>query len=276
MKKHKVDKRVYQSQAIKVREKTAFFAYFIDLFQFNTNNGDIIPFVIRRPNIIELFFNQSEVSKTRARRIWKSKIEPYLKQKRSKQLQDIHGDKSPIENELIYFVDHEKADKSIYDFIQECSTAVVFAYAGLEAASNRLIPDNFKDAKYKSKIDVERYADLSYKLKKIIPNVYSIQNPANQGFWNDFIKLEKARHSIIHSKSGDNYASLDDIVTLQSSVIAIINTRIFQSARTCFSFLADQLINNKLFREHHKLPFDIKYKKEVLDNFLQLLYGKPS
>jgi hypothetical protein len=102
--------------------------------------------------------------------------------------------------------------EEVFDYIEKMSAAVIFAYAALEAFANELIPDEYVHQKERRdrtgtrairKDEVEREVSLDEKLHAILPVILHKASPKGSITWQKYGKLQKARHRIIHLKSGD-------------------------------------------------------------------------
>ncbi len=100
--------------------------------------------------------------------------------------------------------------KIIYNYIEEIQTAIVFGYTALEAFSNLSIPEKYVyTAKPNSKgiveafdkMAIERWTQLKTKLSEILPEIYKTGDIKKEKLWNNFMKLEETRNSIIHQKT---------------------------------------------------------------------------
>ena len=98
----------------------------------------------------------------------------------------------------------------VCDYIELIETTIVFSYTSIEAFANISIPTdyqyNFKNPKTEKeevydKGAIERWIPLKEKLSILLPDIYNVKKPTQKKWWNDFIKLERHRHDIIHQKS---------------------------------------------------------------------------
>lgn len=156
--------------------------------------------------------------------------------------------------------------KEICDYIEMVETSIVFSYTAIEAFANISIPNGYEyKSKTKKGIDeiydkesIERWITLKEKISNILPSIYNVKKPTQKKWWNEFIKLENYRHSIIHQKSIDstdfykNYFS-DDIF------------RICNTAETIIKYFYDETAKQN--RTHIMWPWLKKEKSEFPISF---------
>lgn len=101
----------------------------------------------------------------------------------------------------------------VCDYIELIETTIVFSYSAIEAFANISIPNDYKyycknrkngNEEIYDKVAIERWITLREKLSILLPNIFGVKKPTQRKWWNDFIKLEKYRHDIIHQKSIDS------------------------------------------------------------------------
>jgi hypothetical protein len=101
----------------------------------------------------------------------------------------------------------------ICDYIELLETTIVFSYTAIEAFANISIPFDYKynfinpktrKEEIYDKVTIERWISLKDKLSILLPDIFNVKKPTRKKWWNDFIKLEKSRHDIIHQKTIDS------------------------------------------------------------------------
>ena len=98
---------------------------------------------------------------------------------------------------------------TIYDYLEEIQTSIVFSYKSLESFCNESIPDEYVYKKtnnkgiveHYSKERIERWIPTSEKLSDILPEIFKCDSPTKEEYWSYFKNLERLRNEIIHSKS---------------------------------------------------------------------------
>jgi len=143
------------------------------------------------PNDVALYSSLSIKSLIRAQKFLEFKI-PNLKKYQSD-----------------HFIRSEIELKEFYDYFEDVISAIIFAYTSLEAFSNICIPRNYKiteiDKKTSqsityNKTDIESKFSLQKKYKLVLKETLNTSSPTKEKWWSNFIKLEKLRHEIIHTK----------------------------------------------------------------------------
>lgn len=105
-----------------------------------------------------------------------------------------------------------------YDYLENVQAAIIFAYKAVESFCNATIPDSYvykkttnKSTEHYSKEQIERWIATSEKVSAILPLILECPPPQSQGFWSDFKNLERLRNEIIHSKSSNTNAILEEL-----------------------------------------------------------------
>jgi hypothetical protein len=104
---------------------------------------------------------------------------------------------------------------ALYDYLEQCMTAVTFSFQALEAYCNETISDKltgtFALSRDKgrrrlelSADELERVASTEEKLGVILPDLLGIPNPKGRRVWQDFVALKEARDATMHIKSRDS------------------------------------------------------------------------
>lgn len=267
----KREKRYFQPYTIKnVRNsgKEAHFAQGIALFAWKKDSE--LPFIIQRPNITEMYFSIARRHNRKAGLLWNRKIVDNIKKKTDSRLQDIYGLKDPILGKGFYCLQLEHGNSIMYDFIEHLLVSIVFSYSAVEAFANRLIPSNYSELG-KTKDEIEKKEQLTYKLKVIIPKYYTIESPARQQFWHRLTELEKIRNDIIHCKSGMDFHGKKEITLLERVVIGGINQKVVEAARECVEYFVKKLKNNPKYLDHHKLPTRYRFHQNIVSNFMEIV-----
>ncbi|MBP1088149.1 MULTISPECIES: hypothetical protein [Pseudomonas] len=105
-----------------------------------------------------------------------------------------------------------------YDYLECIQTAIIFAYKAVESFCNAGIPDSYtykkstnKSTEYYNKEQIERWISTSDKVSSILPVILKCPPPQSEVFWSDFKSLERLRNEIIHSKSSNTDAILEEL-----------------------------------------------------------------
>ncbi|MBD8828550.1 hypothetical protein [Pseudomonas sp. CFBP 13602] len=112
-------------------------------------------------------------------------------------------------------------DKNVglaYDYLESIQTAIIFAYKAVESFCNATIPDSYvykkttsKSTDHYNKEQIERWIATSEKVSAILPSILKCPPPQSQSFWSNFKNLERLRNEIIHSKSSNTNAILEEL-----------------------------------------------------------------
>ena len=133
----------------------------------------------------------------------------------------------------------DKESKGIlYDYFEEISTSIIFAYISVESMANAAIPESFQYntknergiAEVWSKQNIERWMSTSEKITAILPLILSTTDIKQEKFWCHFKELEKLRNEIVHQKTRQEGFELNtDIYSelLNSSVFAKIKSALY-------------------------------------------------
>lgn len=105
-----------------------------------------------------------------------------------------------------------------YDYLENIQTAIIFAYKAVESFCNAGIPDSYiyikstsKSTEHYNKEQIERWISTSEKVSSILPPILKCPPPQSEAFWSDFKSLERLRNEIIHSKSSNTDAILEEL-----------------------------------------------------------------
>ncbi len=105
-----------------------------------------------------------------------------------------------------------------YDYLESIQTAIIFAYKAVESFCNAAIPDSHvyikstnKSTEHYSKEQIERWISTSEKVSSILPPILKCPPPQSENFWSDFKSLERLRNEIVHSKSSNTDAILEEL-----------------------------------------------------------------
>lgn len=102
----------------------------------------------------------------------------------------------------------------LFDYFESCMISVTFSFQALETFCNWEIADKVKGAltvrrdKGEETIvadEIERKLSTEEKLHLILPNLLGKDSPKGKKVWENFKKLKRARDSIVHIKSIDQY-----------------------------------------------------------------------
>lgn len=104
-----------------------------------------------------------------------------------------------------------KRTQLVYKYIELAQTSIVFSFTAVETFLNQSIPDSYiyteieskKTIQY-NKEQIEKWIPWKTKIKKIIPEIYKIENIHNEPFWNNLIQLAEIRNDIIHQKTSND------------------------------------------------------------------------
>lgn len=135
----------------------------------------------------------------------------------------------------------ENKDKSLlYEYFEEITTSIIFAYIAVEAFTNAAIPEDFQyerfnDKKVKeilSKENIERWLTTSQKISDILPIILKTNEIKKEDFWQQFKALEKLRNDIIHQKTIENGTSLNSEI-----YVDLLNPEVFQKIKSAISVI---------------------------------------
>lgn len=105
-----------------------------------------------------------------------------------------------------------------YDYLESIQVATIFAYKAVESFCNAVIPDTYtykkttsRSTEHYSKEQIERWISTSEKVASILPPILKCSPPQSENFWSDFKSLERLRNEIIHSKSSNTDAILEEL-----------------------------------------------------------------
>lgn len=135
----------------------------------------------------------------------------------------------------------ENKDKSLlYEYFEEITTSIIFAYIAVEAFTNAAIPEDFQyeklnDKKVKeiwSKENIERWLTTSQKVSEILPIILKTNDIKKEDFWQQFKALEKLRNDIIHQKTIENGTTLNS-----EMYVDLLNSEVFQKIKSAISVI---------------------------------------
>jgi len=131
----------------------------------------------------------------------------------------------------------------LYDYFEQCMISITFSYQALETNCNWEIsvsekltfPLSLKRYKgeeiFNTAEELERRLSTEEKLHLILPKIRDIDSPKGKGVWANYKKLKRARDSIVHIKSKDQYpnSGIDKDVDNESLYFMLLNqdTRFF-------------------------------------------------
>lgn len=105
-----------------------------------------------------------------------------------------------------------------YDYLESIQAAIIFSYKAVESFCNAAIPDSYiykkstsKSTEHYNKEQIERWVSTSEKVSSILPPILKCSPPQSESFWSDFKSLERLRNEIIHSKSSNTDAILEEL-----------------------------------------------------------------
>ncbi len=113
----------------------------------------------------------------------------------------LHPFKNPISSSNEY-----ELSTKVYDYLEQISATVIFAFSALEAFANEALPDKFThEAKKRSGIfvafqkdSIERHISLDEKLGDVLPKALGRPSPKGSQIWSDYIVLRRLRDRLIH------------------------------------------------------------------------------
>jgi hypothetical protein len=102
----------------------------------------------------------------------------------------------------------------LFDFFEDCSAHVIFAFTAIEAFANEVVPVDYVyecerngQAKRLPKAEIERSVSLDEKLDLVIPAALGTPSPKGKVAWQRFQKVKRMRNRLIHLKTVDRSAS---------------------------------------------------------------------
>lgn len=105
----------------------------------------------------------------------------------------------------------------LYDFFEQCMISITFSFQALETLCNWdisvsdkisfpfLLKRGKEEESFNSIEELERHLTTEEKLNLILPKILGIESPKGKGVWANYKKLKRARDSIVHIKSKDQY-----------------------------------------------------------------------
>lgn len=256
----KLDKRIpfndYRMLAPRIwsppeNEKYEFLLREIDTINFDKS----VEFDYFAPNLVSIQISIANQSIKKAAKVYN---------RLSKHLKNNKDTNNTLTKNLI------KRTKLAYKYIELIQTSIVFSFNAIETFLNQSIPDDYiyieKDSKKTShynKEQIERFLDWKIKIKKIVPDLYKINNITNQSFWSNLILLSDIRNNIIHQKSSKNTEIFEELFS--KNIISI-----------CFSandFLI--YIYNEVQKDIDNMPLNIMdFPMIDIDNSTPILFKK--
>src|SRR5258706_701081 len=124
----------------------------------------------------------------------------------------------PFRNSVSSTNEYELSTK-VYDYLEQISAAVIFAFSALEAFANEAVPGEFThETKKRSGIfvvfqkdSIERHISLDEKLGDVLPKALNKPSPRGSQIWSDYVLLRRLRDRLIHLKSKDRrHTNVDD------------------------------------------------------------------
>ncbi len=111
----------------------------------------------------------------------------------------------------------------ILNYYEEKISSIIFSYTAFEAFLNLSIPEDYEYIKKSNKnteifnhSQIERYISTREKFKKIIPEIYKINNISNQSFYSKIIEIENLRDKLIHFKKENQNELYLDLLNLKN------------------------------------------------------------
>lgn len=101
------------------------------------------------------------------------------------------------------------------DLVEQLTLSVFAAYTSLECFANEWVPERATYPKKNrigatttlGKEEIERQLSLKVKLDTVLPAAFQIESPKGKSIWEAFVKLESARHRVVHMKQADRESS---------------------------------------------------------------------
>lgn len=128
-----------------------------------------------------------------------------------------------------------KNTHNIINYYEEKISSIIFSYTAFEAFLNFSIPEDYnykrkgnKNTEIYNHSQIERYISTREKFKKIIPEIYKINNISTQPFYSKIIEIENLRDKLIHFKKENQNELYLDLLNLKNCnhanyVISFIN-----------------------------------------------------
>lgn len=209
-----LDKRI--QQPIQIRDKKNNLTFLLSDTQNIKIGKKTISF--HTPNNISICLNKAFNDLLLANKIYKDVIKVKLNEHTSQSAIDFKG------NDLI----------KLFDYFELMESGVIFTYTAVESFINVSIPKDYiytckgKKAGISeqwNKNSIERWMSTKDKLKKVLPKVFNIDATeiTNSPWWNNFLKLQEIRDTIIHQKE-DTFQSPNNKILaslLQSNIYDI-------------------------------------------------------
>jgi hypothetical protein len=152
--------------------------------------------------------------------------------------------------------------KSLFDYLEESISHVVFSFTALEAFANEVIPEKFTytftvdrtgEERTYGKEEIERRINLDEKLGIILPQIFDFKTPKGGALWEKYKIIKKARDRIIHLKSVDKRASGPDDETIWSTLLRIHNEPLCDHAHALIGYFKPAIHDRRYYA---KYPYD--------------------
>jgi len=136
-------------------------------------------------------------------------------------------------------------DTVLFDFFEECMTAMAFSFQALETFSNTIIAEKLKQIyhlKRRKKAlelsagELQREASTEEKLGVILPEILSTRTPKGDKVWQDFKDLKAARDTTIHMKALDAYLGVN--IDKETFFYKLLNVEAKEFPRAAISMMA--------------------------------------
>ncbi|TSA50183.1 hypothetical protein D4R47_02620 [archaeon] len=137
------------------------------------------------------------------------------------------------------------SDTVLFDFFEECMTAMAFSFQALETFSNTIIAENLKHIyhlKRRKKVlklptdELQREASIEEKLGVILPEILSTKTPRGEKVWQDFKDLKAVRDTTIHMKALDAYSGVN--IDKETFFYKLLNVEAKEFPRAAISMMA--------------------------------------
>lgn len=135
----------------------------------------------------------------------------------------------------------ENKDKGLlYEYFEEITTCIIFAYIAVEAFTNAAIPEDFQQERFNdrkvkeiwSKENIERWLSTSQKVSEVLPIILKTSDIKKEDFWQQFKALEKLRNDIVHQKTIENGTSLSS-----EMYVDLLSPEVFQKIKSAISVI---------------------------------------
>ena len=123
----------------------------------------------------------------------------------------------------------------VYEYLECAQVSIIFSFTAIETFFNLSIPEDYeykkegsKNTEIYNKSQIERHISWKEKLKKIIPEIYMIEDISREPFWSRLHQLIELRNDIVHQKSSEDTEIIQRLINLNVPGICVSSIELIE------------------------------------------------